>query len=236
MIIDNNLRKNLLDLNTYTDFMLENNSLTDLQIENFLKNFEKVRYNILNEIKLYNKTVEFEYEKVVTIDDEYKVELIEDVLKIYIPEPMPSYKNLKTHAHKRILLNVAEATKPFNNLFENQVFIYIKIFDCINNWDIDNRTIKPIADALITSGVIKDDNISKMFYAVKGEYSENPHTEIFVVDGKKIVHFFENYSRWKYGKTTIFSKTQNAIYVKYEFIEISTLLKNLFPILMSGGR
>ena len=36
------------------------------------------------------------------------------------------------------------------------------------------------------SGVIQDDNVSKMFYCVKGEFSENPHTEIYVLDSEKI--------------------------------------------------
>lgn len=197
MIINNNLQKNLLDLKQNIDIALKSNSLTDLQIENFLRHFEKTRYNILNEIKLYNKNVEFEYEKIKTIDNEYKAELEDDILKIYVPEVMPSFKNLKTHTHKRILLNVAEVTKPFANRFGNEVFIYIKVFDKLLGWDIDNKYIKPIADALIMSNVIKDDNMTKMFYCAKGEYSENPHSEIYVFDSKDISHFLEKYSTYK---------------------------------------
>ncbi len=118
-------------------------------------------------------------------------------MKIYVPEVMPSYKNLKTHTHKRILLNIAEITKQFAGLFDNEVFIYVKIFDKIKGWDVDNKFIKPIADALILSNVIKDDNISKMFYCAKGEYSENPHTEIFVFEGQNVSEFLENYSTKK---------------------------------------
>ena len=113
MIINKNLQKNLLELKQNIDFALKSNSLTDLQIEKFLKNFEKTRYNILNEIKIYNKNVEFEYEKIKTIDNEYKAEYEDNILKIYVPEAMPSFKNLKTHTHKRILLNIAEVTKPY---------------------------------------------------------------------------------------------------------------------------
>ena len=110
---------------------------------------------------------------------------------------MPSYKNLKTHTHKRILLNVAEITKQYAGVFENEVFIYIKIFDKLLGWDIDNKYIKPIADALILSNVIQDDNMTKMCYAAKGEYSENPHTEIYVFEADKVNHFLENYSMSK---------------------------------------
>lgn len=194
MIINENLQKNLLSLKQSVDLIVTNNSLTDLQIENFLRNFEKTRYNILSEIKIYNRNVEFEYEKIKIIDNEYKAELIDNVLKIYVPEVMPSYKNLKTHTHKRILLNIAEITKQYEGQFDNEVCIYIKLFDKILGWDVDNKFIKPIADALILSKVIQDDNMSKMSYCVKGEFSEIPHTEIYVFDSKNMDEFLAKYS------------------------------------------
>lgn len=194
MIINENLQKNLLSLKQNVDLIVTNNSLTDLQIENFLRNFEKTRYNILSEIKIYNRNVEFEYEKIKIIDNEYKAELIDNVLKIYVPEVMPSYKNLKTHTHKRILLNIAEITKQYEGQFDNEVCIYIKLFDKILGWDVDNKFIKPIADALILSKVIQDDNMSKMSYCVKGEFSEIPHTEIYVFDSKNMDEFLAKYS------------------------------------------
>lgn len=194
MVINKNLQKNLSDLKQNIDTISKLNSVTDFQIENFLKQFEKTRYNILTEIKLYNKNAEFEYEVIKTVDSEYKAEIKDNILKIYVPEVMPSFKNLKTHTHKRILLNIAEATKPFANKFENETFIYIKVFDKLLGWDIDNKYIKPVADGLIMSNVIKDDNMTKMFYCAKGEYSDNPHTEIYVFDSKNIAAFLENYS------------------------------------------
>ena len=197
MIINEKLTKELDKLEETIHLISSNNSITDMQLENFLKTFEKTRYNILSDIKLYNKNVEFEYEKIKTIDDEYKAELTDNILKIYVPEIMPSYKNLKTHTHKRILLNIAEITKPFANQFGNEVFIFIKVFDKILGWDIDNKYIKPVADSLILSGVIQDDTMSKMFYCAKGEFSENPHTEIYVFDSQEISNFLEKYSTEK---------------------------------------
>ena len=197
MVINDNLKKNLLKLKQNIELLYIDNSITDFQIENFLKIFEKTRYNILTEIKLYNKNVEFNYEKIKTIDDEYKAKLEDDILKIYIPEVLPSYKNVKTHTHKRILLNIAEITKTFSNKFGDEVFIYIKVFDNILGWDVDNKFIKPIADGLILSEVIKDDNITQMSYCVKGEYTESPHTEVYVFDSKNISKFLEFYSAKK---------------------------------------
>lgn len=194
MIINEKLQKNLLNLKQNVNLISNCNSLTDLQVENFLRNFEKIRYNLLSEIKIYNKNVEFEYEKIKTIDNEYKAKLTNNILKIYVPEVMPSYKNLKTHTHKRILLNIAEITKEYENLFNNEVCIYIKIFDNILGWDVDNKFIKPIADALILSKVIQDDNMTKMSYCVKGEFSDTPHTEIYVFDSKNFDEFMTKYS------------------------------------------
>ncbi len=194
MIINEKLQKNLLNLKQNVDLISNCNSLTDLQVEKFLRNFEKIRYNLLSEIKIYNRNVEFEYEKIKTIDNEYKAKLTDNILKIYVPEVMPSYKNLKTHTHKRILLNIAEITKEYENLFNNEVCIYIKIFDNILGWDVDNKFIKPIADALILSKVIQDDNMTKMSYCVKGEFSDTPHTEIYVFDSKNFDKFMTKYS------------------------------------------
>ncbi len=194
MIINEKLKKELFNLEQSTKSIMQNNSLTDLQIEDYLRTLEKARYNILAEIKLYNKNVEFEYEKIKTIDSEYKAELVDDILKIYVPEVMPSYKNLKTHNNKRILLNIAEVTKPFAEQFNGEVFIYVRIYDNILGWDVDNKYIKPVADALILSHVIKDDNMSKMSYAVSGDYSKIPHTEIYVFNGKNVYQNLEKYS------------------------------------------
>ena len=193
MIINEKLRKELTALEKSTNSILGNVGLTDFQIENYLHILEKSRYNILAEIKLYNRNTDFEYEKINTIDSEYKAELTDNVLKIYVPEVMPSYKNIKTHTHKRILLNIAEVTKQYANLFDSEVFIYIRVFDKILGWDIDNKFIKPVADALILSNVIKDDNMTKMFYCAKGEYSEIPHTEIYVTNSKNMSEFLEKY-------------------------------------------
>ena len=116
MIIDEKIKKQLDNLNKQIENILNSNSIADTQLESFLLNFEKVRYNLLNEIKVYNKNIEFEYEKIKTIDNDYKAELKDNVLKIYVPETLPSFKNLKTHTYKRILLNVAEITKQFSGL------------------------------------------------------------------------------------------------------------------------
>lgn len=188
MIISENFKKDINILNKETSNILKSNIVTDYRLENFFKSLEKARYNLLNEIKVYNKNVDFEQEKLNTIDADYKAEKCGKTLKIYVPETLPSYKHLKTHTHKRILLNIAEVTRPYKDMFNCQVCIIIKIFDNFTGWDVDNRSIKPIADGLIASGVIADDTMDKMCYFVVGGYSDNPHTEI-IVDKANISNF-----------------------------------------------
>lgn len=194
MTINNGLRKHLLSLEKGLRIILNKNVVTKIQIENFLRFFEKTRYDILEQIKIDNNYVEYEYQRIRTVDDEYKVELRDNALKIYVPEVMPSYKNISVRTHKRIMENVVEITRPFKDMFkEKQIFIYVKVFDKVFGWDIDNKDIKPISDALILSEIIQDDSISNMFYGVKGEISDIPHTEIYVCDGKKVADFLEGY-------------------------------------------
>lgn len=193
MIISDKLLTELVSLEENIHSLIQNKNINDLQMEAFLRNLEKRRYNILTQIKLYNKTVEYKTEQIKNISDEYKAEVIDNSLKIHIPEPMPSYKNIKTHAFKNILLNITEIAKPYSNMFSDKVIILITIYDNIKGWDIDNKFIKPISDALISSCVIQDDNIDKMFYAVKGEFSENPHTEVCITNANNSIKILENY-------------------------------------------
>ena len=183
MILDEKLMKELEKLENETYNLCKKNNVSKLQLENYLKELEKRRFNILKQIKIYNVNNEILGDNIISISDSYSAVYEDKILKIYIPEIMPSYKNLKTHAYKNILLNIAEKTKAYDGLFGDKVCLYIKIFDTIEGWDIDNKFIKPISDALISSGVIKDDNIENMFYCVKGYYDfNNPHTEVYVTE------------------------------------------------------
>ena len=147
----------------------------------------------MEEIKKYNTTVQYAEDKINFIDNDYKAEILDNTLKLYIPETMPKYKNIKTHTYKRILLNIAEITKEYKGMFKEGAFIYIKVFDNQSSWDIDNKFIKPIPDGLILSEVISDDNIEKMFYSVKGEFDEIPHTEVYISTCKNMIEFLEKY-------------------------------------------
>ena len=59
MILNEKISKQLKILNNQIERITNNNNLTNMQIESFLLNFERVRYNFLAEIKANNRNVEF---------------------------------------------------------------------------------------------------------------------------------------------------------------------------------
>lgn len=187
-MITNKFEHELEELKNDLDFMLNNkNIMNEKNISNFLFSLEKHRFNLFEQVRIVNsnnKDIEIK-----SINSEYKVDY-HKTFKIYIPEVLPKYKYIGNYTYKNILLNVANVTKDYKNLYKNkQVCIYIEVFDNKKkeNWDIDNKTIKPIIDGLVASKVIEDDSISKMFYCVKGYYDKKPHTEVIIFEAKKFM-------------------------------------------------
>ena len=134
-------------------------------------------------------------EKIDYLNNYYKVDLNNDILKIYIPEVLPKYKNLNNFAYKNIMLNVMEKTKEYKNLFNTElVCVFINVVENQKNMDIDNKYIKCIVDGLVHSGVITDDNTSNMFYTVLGttNTSKKPYTEVYVFRGEILLRLIKN--------------------------------------------
>ena len=171
--------------------IMQENNLKGLWIPYEILTNEKVRY--LNNNMLDNE-IHF-------IDNDYKANLQDGVLSLYIPEKLPNLTNRSSYAHKQIIFNIAEITKQYDKLFfDKYVIVIIKIFEKLKVWDADNRTVKPIQDGLIHGGVIKDDNIFNCCYMVQGFYSDLPHIEVSVLEADKIINFIDsnlpNISKW----------------------------------------
>lgn len=189
-MIENELYNSLQGLSESLNNVLKYPYLSpsDKSLESFLYSLEKRRFEIYEQVRFYNKaTCDNE---IPIIDNKYKANCKAGVLSIYIPEKLPTLKNISSYAHKQIILNVAKVTKPYAKLFyEKFIIVIIKIFDKRKVWDVDNRTVKPIQDGLVHSGVIKDDNLFNCCYMVQGFYSDTPHIEVFVLEADKIVKF-----------------------------------------------
>ena len=90
---------------------------------------------------------------------------------------------------KRITNNIARITRKYEGLFYDKfTMTIIKIYDNTKIWDADNRNVKPIQDGLIHGKVIKDDNIYCSSYMVQGYYSDEPHTEVYVIAADEITN------------------------------------------------
>ena len=185
----------LEDLRDETEFIINNQEIVENKhVENYLRSFEKIRNNLFNKIKLSNKYEVNEQDKITYLNDRYSATVENDVLKIYIPEVIPKYKNINNYAYKNIMLNVMDKTKEYKDLFNKElVFVFIKVVENQKNIDIDNKFIKPIVDGLVLSKVIADDNINNMFYGVLGTTNKKkkPYTEVYVFRGQKMLDFIK---------------------------------------------
>lgn len=179
----------LEDLRDETEFIINNQEIVENKhIENYLRSFERIRNNLFNKIKLSNKYEVNEQDKITYLNDRYSATVENDILKIYIPEVIPKYKNINNYAYKNIMINVMDKTKEYKDLFNKElVFVFIKVVENQKNIDIDNKFIKPIVDGLVLSKVIADDNINNMFYGVLGTTNKKkkPYTEVYVFRGQK---------------------------------------------------
>ena len=186
----------LEDLRDETEFILNNEDIVENKhIENYLRSLERIRYNIFNKIKIREKYEVDENEKLNYLNKNYKTTLENGILKIFIPEVIPKYKNVNNYAYKNIMFNVMEKTKEYKELFNTElVCVFINVVENQRNIDIDNKFIKPIVDGLVASGVIADDNINNMFYTVLGttDKSKKPYTNVYVFKGEKLLKWIQN--------------------------------------------
>ena len=184
----------LEQLRKQTDFIINNKDiLENKDIEKYLRYLEKIRYEIFNKIKINNKEKMNENEKINYINNSYKATLVNDILKIYIPETLPKFKNISNYAYKNIMISTAECVKKYSGLFkDNLTFVLIIVHEKQCNMDIDNKYVKPIIDALVLQNIIKDDNINNMFYLAQGKNdTKKPFTEVFVMNGEYITGWIE---------------------------------------------
>lgn len=186
----------LEDLRDETEFIINNQEIVENKhVENYLRSFERIRNNLFNKIKLSNKYEVNEQDKITYLNDRYSATVENNILKIYIPEVIPKYKNINNYAYKNIMINVMDKTKEYKDLFNKElVFVFIKVVENQKNIDIDNKFIKPIVDGLVLSKVIADDNINNMFYGVLGTTNKKkkPYTEVYVFRGEKMLDFIKN--------------------------------------------
>ena len=163
--------------------------IKDEELEKYFYKLEKTRMDMYDAVRQRNMWLEFMDDKGTEfIDYDYKAKVEDDILKIYIPEKIPSIKRGANYIQKQITYNVSKVTNQYEGLFHDRfVMVIIKIYDDTKIWDTDNRNVKPIHDGLIDGKVIKDDNIYCTCYMVQGYHSDKPHTEVYVLSAEEII-------------------------------------------------
>ena len=162
--------------------------IKDDQLERYFCKLEKTRMDMYDAAKQRNLWIEFMDDKGTEfIDDHYKAEVENEILKIYIPERIPPIKKGANYTQKRIMQNVSRIVRKYEELFYDKfTMVLIKIYDDGKIWDADNRNVKPIHDGLIHGKIIRDDNIYCTCYMVQGYYSDKPHAEVYVLPADEI--------------------------------------------------
>ena len=162
--------------------------IKDEELEKYFYKLEKTRMDMYDAVRQRNMWLEFMDDKGTEfIDYDYKAKVEDDILKIYIPEKIPSIKRGANYIQKQITYNVSKVTNQYEGMFYDKfVMVIIKIYDDTKIWDTDNRNVKPIHDGLIDGKVIKDDNIYCTCYMVQGYHSDKPHTEVYVLSAEEI--------------------------------------------------
>lgn len=182
----------LQELKSKIDFIINNkNIINEKHKETFLRCLEKTRYNLFENVKINNR---FSTAKIEFINNNYKSEVKNGILKINIPEVLPKFKNVSNFAYKNIMLNVSEACRVYENMFKDKLtFVLIIVHEKQVNMDIDNKYVKPIIDGLVNSKIIQDDNVNNVFYSVIGKNdTKKPYTEVFVMDSRYLIGWIEN--------------------------------------------
>ena len=162
--------------------------IKDEELEKYFYKLEKTRMDMYDAVRQRNMWLEFMDDKGTEfIDYDYKAKVEDDILKIYIPEKIPSIKRGANYIQKQITYNISKVTNQYEGMFYDKfVMVIIKIYDDTKIWDTDNRNVKPIHDGLIDGKVIKDDNIYCTCYMVQGYHSDKPHTEVYVLSAEEI--------------------------------------------------
>ena len=162
--------------------------VTNEKLEKYFIKFEKNRMDMYDYVKQANLWLNFiDEEGIKAINTEYKATLENNILKIYIPEKLPSIKQGINYVQKQIAYNISNVIKQYKGLFYDKfTMTIIKVYDSGKIWDADNRNVKPIQDGLINGKVIRDDNIYCSCYMVQGYYSDKPHIDVYVIDAEEI--------------------------------------------------
>ena len=91
--------------------------IKDEELEKYFYKLEKTRMDMYDAVRQRNMWLEFMDDKGTEfIDYAYKAKVEDDILKIYIPEKIPSIKRGVNYIQKQITYNVSKVTNKFKGI------------------------------------------------------------------------------------------------------------------------
>ncbi|MEG6570631.1 hypothetical protein [Thermoanaerobacterium thermosaccharolyticum] len=122
--------------------------------------------------------------------DDVKAEMIDDIIKVVVPDFPAELGPAKNIEKNRWIDNIMYALQKLDkNIHFEHVFVFIKFFTPVKNCDIDNWNIKPIIDAIKKSLIIYDDDYEHLSFGFNAKFSNEPKTEIYIFDYNKLEKF-----------------------------------------------
>jgi len=147
---------------------------------------EKFRLILLSDIQQTEKDLifrDFEYAGIPGAS----CEMDNNILKFTVND-VPPLLNRKDHADKE-MAEIWQGQLVYAYLKANYRISFAKVFCliriCINKttyWDVDNRAVRPIANAIRALRIIRDDKWENMSVCVMGGKAETNKTEVYVFD------------------------------------------------------
>ena len=145
MLIDETVMKALKELEEETHKIVNSNNLSNKKLESYLVKLEQKRFIILERLKINNKILDGYENEIKTINSKYKCDMKNGIIKIYIPETIPYYKNNNTYAYKNILLNLIDVLEMIADCVCAGMARSGEIRDLEINPDILNRAVQNTA-------------------------------------------------------------------------------------------
>ncbi|WP_434577020.1 hypothetical protein [Thermoanaerobacterium thermosaccharolyticum] len=155
---------------------------------NTYNDIEKARMNLYLAV---NKCLRSgEKPDIVLPCDDVKAEMIDDIVKITVPDFPAELGPVKGVEKNRWIDNIMYALEKLDkNIYFDHAFIFIKFFTPVKNCDIDNWNIKPIIDAIKKSLIIYDDDYEHLSFGFNASFSEEPKTEIYIFNYNELEKF-----------------------------------------------
>ncbi|OAA90780.1 hypothetical protein [Clostridium ljungdahlii] len=186
----------------YIDTFFESDTKTKEMID-MIKSLERFRMFLYKSAAEHVKLVKSlalspEYEKKFrsAVENNWTSEYNGTRIEVYVPEVPPTvYTKVRNEAVGYFIelwkYKTKDVLKNYNLHFE-RVFVWLKCYNPVTPYDMDNKFIKPFLDGIRQSNIIKDDSFKIVKYGMEGFLDrKNPHMELYIFGDDNMPEFIK---------------------------------------------